>query len=87
MFGLGLLDDKNRKKLLEPFIGMGRYFSEKSHFEKSVSDEFAAPEYMPEKQIKKFNKFGYKVQRVFMGFIAKKLGCKGKLDDKPYGNK
>lgn len=87
MFGLGLLDEKNRKKLLEPFIGIGRYFSEKGYFEKCVSDEFAAPEYMPEKQIKKFNKFGYKMQRLFMGFIAKKLGCKGKLDAKPYAYK
>ena len=56
MFGLGLLDEKNRQKLLKPFTEMGRYFSEKRYFEKSVSDEFAAPEYMPEKQIKKFIK-------------------------------
>ncbi|MDD6991907.1 MAG: hypothetical protein PUI48_08795 [Oscillospiraceae bacterium] len=84
MFGLGLLDEKNRQKLLKPFTEMGRYFSEKRYFEKSVSDEFAAPEYMPEKQIKKFNRFGQKIQRLFMGSIAKKLGCKGKLDAKPY---
>ena len=87
MFGLGLLDEKNRQKLLAPFTEIGRYFAENRHFEKSVSDEFAAPEYMSEKDIKKYNKFGYKMQRLFMGIMAKKLGCKEKLDAKPYANK
>lgn len=86
MFSLGLLDEKNRRKRLEPFTRMGRYFAEKGHFEKSVCNEFAAPEYMSEKDIKNFNRFG-QVQRVFMGFIAKKMGCKGKLDAKPYAYK
>ncbi|MGN0637028.1 MAG: hypothetical protein ACI4J0_01545 [Huintestinicola sp.] len=86
MFGLGLLDEKNRKKLLAPFTGMGRYFSEKGYFEKTVSDKFAAPEFMPEKEIRKFERFGHTIQRLFMGIIAKKLGCKGKLDAKPYSN-
>lgn len=87
MFGLGLLDEKNRRKLLEPFIKIGRYFSGKGHFEKSVSDEFAAPEYLPEKEIKRFNRYGHTVQRLFMGLMAKKLGCRGKLDAKPYGDR
>lgn len=87
MFGLGLLDEKNRRKLLEPFIKIGRYFSGKGHFEKSVSDEFAAPEYLPEKEIKRFNRYGHTVQRLFMGLMAKKLGCSGKLDAKPYGDR
>ncbi len=84
MFGLGMVDDKNREKMLAPFVEMGRHFAEKSCFEKYVADAFATPEYMPEKQIRMFNMIGRHISKFFMGSIAKKLGCKGNLYDKPY---
>ena len=84
MFGTGLVDDKTREKMLAPFAEMGRLFAKAGSFEKSVSDAFSAPEYMPEKQIKKYNLIGRHISHYFMGRIAKSLGCKEKLDARPY---
>lgn len=84
LFGLGLTGEKQREKLLAPFTDMGRYFAKTGHFEKDAVNGFAEPEYMPEKQIRMFNRFGRPVQRIFMGRISKKLGCSERLDAKPY---
>ena len=84
MFGLGLVDEKNREKMLAPFTQMGRVFAGSGCFEKSVADAFAAPEYMSKKQIRTFNLFGKPLSRLFMPRIAKKLGCKEKLDARPF---
>ena len=83
MFGVGLLDGKNREKMLAPFTGAGREFALSGRFEKSAADAFAAPEYMPKKQIRMYNLLGRHVSRLFMGHIAKKLGCTEKLDARP----
>ena len=83
MFGIGLVDEKNQNKMLAPFTQMGRVFASSGRFEKSAVDAFAAPESMPEKQIRIYNLFGRHISRLFMGFIAKKLGCKEKLDAQP----
>ena len=85
MFGTSLVDEKNREKMLAPFTQMGRTFAQIGFFEKSAVDAFAGPEYMPEKQIRMYNLFGRHISRFFMGRIAKKLGCKEKLDARPYG--
>jgi len=84
MFGLGLVDDKTRQKMLTPFVEMGRRFAVTHQFEKEAVNAFAAPEYMPEHQIQMFNGFGRVVQRFFMGRIAKKLGCRERLDARPF---
>ena len=39
---------------------------------------------MSEQQCKQYGLLGKHISRFFMGRIAKKLGCKGKLDDTPY---
>ena len=83
MFGTGLVDEKNRDKMLAPFTEMGRVFARSGYFEKSVVDAFAAPEYMPEKRIRMYNLFGRHISRFFIGHIAKKLGCKKRLDARP----
>ena len=83
MFGVGLVDEKNREKMLAPFAEMGRVFARSGQFEKSVVDAFAAPEYMSAKQVRMYHLFGKHISRFFMGHIAKKLGCKEKLDDRP----
>ena len=83
MFGVGLVDEKSREKMLYPFIEMGRTFARSSQFEKSVANVFAAPEYMSKTQILAFHLFGKHLSRLFMPRIAKKLGCKGKLDARP----
>ena len=83
MFGAGLVDEKKREKMLAPFTEMGRAFARSGRFEKSSVDAFAAPEYMTKRQIRMFNLFGRHISRFFMGHIAKKLGCKDKLDARP----
>ena len=85
MFGTSRVDEKTREKMLAPFTQMGRTFAQTSCFEKTAVDAFAGPEYMPEKQIRMYNLFGRHISRFFMGRIAKKLGCKEKLDARPYG--
>ena len=84
MFGTSLVDEKSRKKMLAPFTEMGRIFAKTGRFEKSAVDAFAGPEYMPEKQIRMYNLVGKHISRFFMGHIAKKLGCKERLDARPY---
>ena len=83
MFGVGLVDEKNREKMLAPFTEMGRVFARTGCFEKSVVDAFAAPEFMSKKQMRTYNLFGKHLSRLFMPHIAKKLGCKEKLDARP----
>ena len=83
MFGAGLVGEKDREKMLAPFRSMGREFARRGRFEKSAVDAFAAPEYMSEKQIRGYNRFGMHISRFFMRHIAKKLGCKEKLDARP----
>ena len=85
MFGTSRVDDKTREKMLAPFTQMGRTFAQTGSFEKTAVDAFAGPEYMPEKQIRMYNLVGKHISRFFMGRIAKKLGCKEKLDARPYG--
>lgn len=84
MFGTSRVDEKTREKMLAPFTQMGRTFAQTSCFEKTAVDAFAGPEYMPEKQIRMYNLVGKYISRFFMGRIAKKLGCKEKLDARPY---
>ena len=84
MFGTSLVDEKNREKMLAPFTQMGRTFAQTGNFEKAAVDAFAGPEYMPEKQIRMYNRVGKHISRFFMGHIARKLGCKEKLDARPY---
>ena len=84
MFGVGLVDEKNRKKMLSPFTKMGQTFAEIGYFEKSAADAFAAPEYMSVGKIRMYKLLGKHISRFFMGHIAKKLGCRDKLDAQPY---
>lgn len=84
MFGLGLMDDLNREKMLAPFAEMGRHFAQTHRFEKEVVNDFAAPEYLPKKELRTFKVFGRFVQKFFMGKMAKKMGCQGKLNARPY---
>lgn len=84
MFGLGLVSGATRERMLAPFIKMGDYFARTGYFEKSVVDAFAAPEFMPEKKIRSYERFMGKISRLFMGHIAKKLGCMDRLDAQPF---
>ena len=84
LFGLSLTDEKSREKMLTPFTEMGRYYAQTGYFDKPSVDKFAAPEYMPQGQIRMYNLVFKYLSRFFMGGIAKMLGCKEKLDAQPY---
>ena len=84
LFGLSLTDEKSRGKMLAPFTEMGRYYAKTGYFDKPAVDKFAAPEYMPQGQIRMYNLVFKHISRFFMGGIAKKLGCKEMLDAQPY---
>ena len=84
MFGTGFVGEKTREKMLVPFTVMGRTFAEAECFEKSAVDSFAGPEYMSGKEIRMYNLLGKHIFRFFTGRIGKKLGCRSKLDAKPY---
>lgn len=86
LFGLCLMDEKNREKLLAPFTEMGRYYTKTGYFDKQTVDAFAAPEYMPPNQIRIYNLVFKHISRFYMGRVAKKLGCQTRLDAKPYGD-
>ena len=54
------------------------------HRMKNVIDRITGPEYMSEKQIQMYNLVGRYVSRFYIGHIAKKLGCREKLDARLY---
>ena len=58
MFGLSLMNDKNRRKLLVPFTEMGRYYARTGYFDKAAVNRFAGPEYLPKAQIRMFRLIG-----------------------------
>lgn len=86
MFGVSLVDEKNRQKMLSPFTEMGKHFARTGIFDKPTVDSFAAPEVMSPKKIRAFNLIGRHVSRFFMNRIAKGLGCNEPLDTKPYSD-
>ena len=84
MFGLGMMDKESRARALEPFVRMGRRFAATGRFDRGEASAFAAPEYLPKREARMFRLFGPAVQRVFMGRMAKKMGCRWRLDARPY---
>lgn len=85
MFGTGLVDEKTRERMLAPFAEMGRSFARTARFEKSAVDAFAGPEYMTKAQIRMYNLLGKPISRLYLKRIAGKLGCRDRLDARPYG--
>jgi hypothetical protein len=72
------------ESMLAPYESMGEIFADKGCFEKETVTEFAKPEYFSEKDIRSYNRFGKKMQKLMFNYMAKKNGCKTSLDYKPY---
>lgn len=87
MFGLSLMGERIGAKLLQPFIEVGQRFGECGYFSSEIIEAFSIPEYFSEKQIRMTNGPLRYVQRFIMRYIAKKLGCKTRLDAKPFCEK
>lgn len=83
MFAIGLFGDKLEQKKVQPFIDIGRLFAQYGYFEQSIISKFSSPEYLSEKQIRQSPKLKY-LNKWLTDRIAKRLGCKGKLNAKPY---
>lgn len=84
MFGIGLLGEKIGGKMVQPFVEIGDAFGKYGYFHKNIITEYASPEYLSEKQIRQFQRLS-RFNRWLMGRVAKRLGCKGRLDARPYG--
>lgn len=84
MFGVGLLGNKLGTKMVQPFVAVGSLFAQYGYFNEEIISRFSSPEYLSEKQIRQSKKWGKYIQKWFMDWIAKRLGCKEKLNAKPY---
>ena len=85
MFAVSFMDGKIRKKMVEPFYNMGKYYAQNNYFNKEVVNDFAKPEYFSKKVIF-LNNILSPLNKFFIKVFAKKLGCKVSLNDKPYQN-
>lgn len=83
MFAVSLVEGKIRKKMIESFYDIGKYYAENNYFEKQVVDNFAKPEYFSKKVIL-LNNILSPLKKVFLMIFAKKLGCKRSLNYKTY---
>ncbi len=83
-FGPAWLPEKMGESMLAPYEAMGEAFAKEGYFAKDAVTEFAKPEYFSEKDIRSYNRFGQKMQKLMFNYIAKKNGCKTPLDYKPY---
>ena len=83
MFGIGLLGKRIGAQMIQPFVDVGCSFAKYGYFEESIISEFSCPEYLSEKQIRQSVQLQY-IQKWFMNRVAKRLGCKEKLDVRPY---
>lgn len=77
---------KQRAKALQPFEEMGRRFAKTHCFDKEEVSQFAEPEFFSKVTLRAFQCIGRHIQRMFMSKMAKSLGCKQKLDVRPYDN-
>jgi len=83
MFALAIVSEKNRAKMLAPFIEMGKVYAQTQTFDKTAVTKFAAPERYSKatvfliKLLKPLNVIAWRV-------LAKKFGADGKLDNRPF---
>lgn len=83
-FGSAWVPEKLAEKMVAHYEKMGKSFAKKRIFVKEEVNEFAAPEYFSEKQIRQHKLIGRRIQKLLFKYIAKKNGCKRPLDYKPY---
>lgn len=83
-FAPAWVPEKVGESMLAPYEAMGEVFADKGCFEKETATEFAKPEYFSEKDIRRFNGLGKRMQKLMFNYMAKKNGCKTPLDYKPY---
>ena len=84
LFGVNFLPEKMSRDLLTPFEDAGREFAKAGCFSPEYAKAFAGPERFSKAEIQKYKLLGCHLSKLMMGRIAKKLGCREKLDAQPY---
>lgn len=82
-FGPAFMPENMAEKMVAHYEKMGEYFAENNYFDKKAVNDFAAPEFFSEKEIRKLKRMRW-MQNAMFRYIAKKQGCTRPLDDKPY---
>lgn len=86
MFGIRMMPENLVEPELFRFREAGRKFAETGRFTKEYASVFAGPELLPKSTKIKFKLLGSVMQKYFMTRIAKSMGCKDKLNARPYPN-
>ena len=84
MFGVRLLGEKLGEKMVRPFAEVGRYFARYGTFNEEIISRFGSPEFLPEKEIRQFERIGKYIQKWTVAWVSRRMGRTGKLDAKPY---
>lgn len=82
-FAISFLPEETAVKMTKPYEEMGKLFAQKGSFAKEKVTQFAAPEYFSA-PMRVFLQAITPVQNLMLRRIAKSIGCKEKLDAKPY---
>jgi hypothetical protein len=84
LFGVNFLPEKISRSILEPFEEAGQEFARSGCFSEEYAKAFAGPEHYSKAEIRKYTLIGCHLSKFMMGRIAKKMGCREKLDAQPY---
>ncbi|MDD3746321.1 MAG: NAD(P)H-dependent oxidoreductase [Anaerostipes sp.] len=84
LFGVNFLPEKMSRSVLEHFEDARREFAKAGCFSEKYTKAFAGPEHYSKAEIQKYELIGCHLSKFMMGRIARKLGCKEKLDVQPY---
>ncbi|MDO4548600.1 MAG: hypothetical protein Q4D04_10905 [Clostridia bacterium] len=84
LFGANFLPESIAAKIIEPFEAAGREFAKSGGFTEEYAIDFAGSERMSRAEIVKYELLGCHLSKFMMGRVAKKFGCREKLDARPY---
>ena len=84
LFCVNLLPEKMSRGIIAPFENAGREFAKAGCFSEEYAKAFAGPERFSKEEIRKYELLGCHLSKLMMGRIARKLGCREKLDAQPY---
>lgn len=87
MFGIFLAPEDAQKKMVEPFIEMGKEYGKTNRFDKDKVTAFAAPEHFSKFKVFYMNIIMKFLGKIIISYVAKKqLGAKENLNMRPYQN-
>lgn len=84
LFGVNFLPEKASREIIAPFVDAGREFAKAGCFAGEYAKAFAGPEHFSKAEIRRYELLGCHLSKWMMGRIARKMGCREKLDAQPY---